>query len=276
MTPILQIDSVQSYNDYFGVESPHPLVSVIDGHEAKPLRFGRKFYHIYTVLLKDADCGTLKYGRSQYDYRRGTMLFIAPGQVMGSEDDGRRTPLAGLIKDYSFFSYNANEGLHLSEQERQTVLACLANIKEELRYPIDKHSKSLIIDNIKLLLDYCVRFYDRQFITREKLNSDILARLETLLDDYFLTGKSATDGLPTVQYCADPLPIAQLPERPPEERNRHICPEAHPAPNARGRQSPRLRPPQVPQRDSLRTGFPLSAALQPLVQEADGDDTEGV
>ena len=222
MTPILQIDSVQSYNDYFGVETPHPLVSVIDGHEAKPLRFGRKFYHIYTVLLKDADCGTLKYGRSQYDYRRGTMLFIAPGQVMGSEDDGRlhqpegwalcfhpeflrRTPLAGLIKDYSFFSYNANEGLHLSEQERQTVLACLANIKEELRYPIDKHSKSLIIDNIKLLLDYCVRFYDRQFITREKLNSDILARLETLLDDYFLTGKSATDGLPTVQYCADRL-----------------------------------------------------------------------
>ena len=131
MNEIMKIDSVQTYNDYFGVETRHPLVSVVDGREAKPLRFGRKLYGIYTVLLKDADCGNLKYGRSMYDYQRGTMLFIAPGQVMGSEDDGklhqpegwalcfhpeflRKTPLAGLIKEYSYFSYNANEALHLS------------------------------------------------------------------------------------------------------------------------------------------------------------------
>ena len=164
----------------------------------------------------------LKYGRSMYDYQRGTMLFIAPGQVMGSEDDGklhqpegwalsfhpellRKTPLAGLIKEYSYFSYNANEALHLSEQERKTVIDCLIKIKEEVQYPIDKHSKSLIIDNIKLLLDYCIRFYDRQFITRENLNCDILARFETLLEDYFNSGRPASEGLPTVQYCADQL-----------------------------------------------------------------------
>ena len=86
-----------------------------------------------------------------------------------------------------------------------TVVDCLTKIKEELQYPVDKHSKSLIADNIKLLLDYCARFYDRQFITRENLNSDILARFETLLDAYFHSGKPATEGLPTVQYCADKL-----------------------------------------------------------------------
>ena len=222
MSELLKIDSVQAYNDYFGVETCNPLVSVIDGHEAKPLRFGRKLYSIYTILLKDTDCGMLKYDRSMYDYQRGTMLFIAPGQVMGSEDDGklhqpegwalsfhpellRKTPLAGLIKEYSYFSYNANEALHLSEQERKTVIDCLIKIKEEVQYPIDKHSKSLIIDNIKLLLDYCIRFYDRQFITRENLNCDILARFETLLEDYFNSGRPASEGLPTVQYCADQL-----------------------------------------------------------------------
>ena len=165
MSDLLKIDSVQAYNDYFGVETRHPLVCVIDAREAKPLHFGRKLYSIYTVLLKDADCGNLKYGRSMYDYQRGTMLFIAPGQVMGSEDDGklhqpegwalcfhpeflRKTPLAGLMKDYSYFSYNANEALHLSEQERRTVIDCLVKIKEELQYPVDKHSKALIADNI--------------------------------------------------------------------------------------------------------------------------------
>lgn len=222
MSEIMKIDSVQTYNDYFGMETRHPLVSVVDGREARPLRFGRKLYGIYAILVKDTDCGTLRYGRSMYDYQRGSMLFIAPGQVMGSEDDGklhqpegwalcfhpeflRKTPLAGLMKNYSYFSYNANEALHLSEQERHTVIDCLTKIKEELRYPIDRHSKSLIADNIKLLLDYCIRFYDRQFITRENLNSDILARFESLLDEYFHSDRPATEGLPTVQYCADKL-----------------------------------------------------------------------
>lgn len=164
----------------------------------------------------------MSYGKSIYDYEKGTVLFAAPGQVMGAEDDGllhqpagwalvfhpellRGTLLAKMMKGYSYFSYNANEALHLSEQERRTVIECVEKIQTELQHPIDKHSKSLIVDNLKLLLDYCVRFYDRQFITRENANHDILSRFENLLDEYFNSDKLAQDGIPSVQYCADKL-----------------------------------------------------------------------
>ena len=173
-------------------------------------------------MLKDTDCGQLKYGRSIYDYQKGAMLFLAPGQVLGSEDDGllhqpegwvlvfhpellRGTPLAHIMRDYSYFSYYANEALHLSGQERKTVIECMERIKEELQYPIDKHSKSLITDNKKLFLDYCTRFYDRQFITRENTNQDTFARFEALLNEYFNSGKPALYGIPSVPYCAEKL-----------------------------------------------------------------------
>lgn len=218
----MKIESIQQYNDYFGVETLHPLVSVIEGRKGKPLRYNMKLYSIFAILIKDTDCGSLKYGRNIYDYQQGAMLFLAPGQVMGSEDDGklhqpegwvlafhpellRGTHLAEMIKSYSYFSYSANEALHLSEQERKTVIECMEKINIELRHPIDKHSKSLIIDNIKLLLDYCVRFYDRQFITRESINNDILTRFEDLLNDYFNSDAPSKEGIPSVQYCADKL-----------------------------------------------------------------------
>lgn len=218
----MKIDSVQQYNDYFGVETLHPLVTVIDGKEGKPLRFCRKFYNIFAILLKDTNCGNLKYGQSVYDYQRGSMLFLAPGQLMGSEDDGqphqpegwvvafhpefiRGTHLANILKEYSYFAYNANEALHLSEQERGTIIMCMQLIRDELAHPVDKHSRALIADKIKMLLDYCIRFYDRQFITRENANNDLLARFESLLEDYFSSGKCAELGLPSVQYCADRL-----------------------------------------------------------------------
>ena len=122
--------------------------------------------------------------------------------------------MASLIKEYSYFSYNANEALHLSGQERRTIIECMEKVRTELQYPIDKHSKSLIIDNIKLLLDYCIRFYDRQFITRENANKDVLTRFESLLDDYFSSDAPAEKGMPTVQYCADKLcPVRQLFQR---------------------------------------------------------------
>lgn len=225
MDNIMTIDSVQQYNDYFGLETDHPLVTVIEGSKGKPLRFCRKLYNVYAILLKDTDCGSLKYGRSIYDYQRGSMLFIAPGQMMGSEDDGlfhqpegwalafhpellRGTPLARMMKDYSYFSYNANEALHLSDKERRTVIECMEKIRSELQAPIDKHSKSLITDNIKLLLDYCIRYYDRQFITRENINNDVIVRLENLLDSYFSSDSLPDKGLPTVQYCADKLCVS--------------------------------------------------------------------
>lgn len=191
MGDITRIDTVQQYCDLFEVEALHPLVSVVNCYEVQPIRHSKKLYNIYAVLLKDTDCGTMNYGRSLYDYEKGSMLFIAPGQVMGSDDDGSLhqpagwalmfhpellcgTSLAHIIKEYSYFSYNANEALHLSEQERKVVIECINNVAEELRHPIDKHSRSLIIDTMKLLLDRCIRFYDRQFITRENANNDLL------------------------------------------------------------------------------------------------------
>lgn len=165
MGDITRIDTVQQYCDLFEVEALHPLVSVVNCYEVQPIRHSKKLYNIYAVLLKDTDCGTMNYGRSLYDYEKGSMLFIAPGQVMGSDDDGslhqpagwalmfhpellRGTSLAHIIKEYSYFSYNANEALHLSEQERKVVIECINNVAEELRHPIDKHSRSLIIDSL--------------------------------------------------------------------------------------------------------------------------------
>ena len=222
MSEITKIDTVQQYCDLFGIEALHPLISIVDCDKMQPIRHGRRLYNLYAVLLKDTECGTMSYGKSIYDYEKGTVLFAAPGQVMGAEDDGllhqpagwalvfhpellRGTPLAKMMKGYSYFSYNANEALHLSEQERRTVIECVEKIQTELQHPIDKHSKSLIVDNLKLLLDYCVRFYDRQFITRENANHDILSRFENLLDEYFNSDKLVQDGIPSVQYCADKL-----------------------------------------------------------------------
>ena len=221
MGDITRIDTVQQYCDLFEVEALHPLVSVVNCYEVQPIRHSKKLYNIYAVLLKDTDCGTMNYGRSLYDYEKGSMLFIAPGQVMGSDDDGslhqpagwalmfhpellRGTSLAHIIKEYSYCSYNANEALHLSEQERKVVIECINNVAEELRHPIDKHSRSLIIDTMKLLLDR-IRFYDRQFITRENANNDLLARFELLLNNYYHSALPTSKGIPTVQYCADQL-----------------------------------------------------------------------
>ncbi|MDO4159038.1 MAG: helix-turn-helix domain-containing protein [Prevotellaceae bacterium] len=222
MEQISKIDTVQKYCDLFGIEAMHPLISVVNCYEQKPIRHSKRLYNIYAVLLKDTECGSMSYGRSLYDYEKGTVLFAAPGQVMGAADDGklhqpagyalvfhpellRGTPLARISKDYSYFSYNANEALHLSENERKTFTECMEKIREELLYPIDKYSRSLIIDTLKLFLDHTIRFYDRQFITRENMNSDLLARFETLLEDYLNSDLPMTKGLPTVQYCADKL-----------------------------------------------------------------------
>lgn len=220
---ITRIDTVQQYCDLFGIEALHPLVSVVNCNEMPPIRHSKRLYNVYAVLLKDTDCGTMAYGRSLYDYEKGTVLFASPGQVMGADDDGRLHQPAGwalvfhpellrgssmaqrAMKDYTYFSYSAGEALHLSEHERKTFTDCMERLQEELKYPTDKHSRSLIIDNVKLLLDHCIRFYDRQFITREPMNNDLLARFERLLDDYYSSKEPVMKGIPTVQYCADKL-----------------------------------------------------------------------
>jgi len=225
MEDILKIESVHHYNSLMGQETLHPLVSVIGLSKAPVRKHVRMNMGVYCIFLKDVKCGDITYGRHLYDYQEGTLVFIGPGQVIGMSDTGetfqpkgrallfhpdliRGTSLGQHIKNYSFFSYESFEALHLSEQERQVVMDCLDKIEFELQHAIDKHSKTLIVTNIELFLNYCVRFYDRQFITRDNVNKGVLEKFEGLLDSYFQSNKPQTLGLPSVAYCADQLHLS--------------------------------------------------------------------
>lgn len=217
---IINLDTVDRYNRFFGLETLHPLVAVIDLKEVKahPTHFTFN-YGLYALFLKQTRCGDLRYGRQSYDYQEGTVTSFAPGQVVEVQMEEGARPLAqGLlfhpdlirgtslgreIKQYSFFAYTSNEALHLSDDEKQIFQDCLCKIRTELEHPIDKHSRRLIVRNIELLLDYCMRFYERQFATRATANKGILMRFEELLDAYFTRNLSQEQGLPTVKYFAD-------------------------------------------------------------------------
>ncbi len=224
MEEILKFDTVSQYNAFNRNETLHPLVSVVDLSKAAPRKLRRMSYGFYVVFLKEIKCGDLKYGISHYDYEEGTLVFLAPGQVIGSPGEELYQPqglalvfhpdflhgtsLARHMNDYTFFSYTTTEALHLSERERQIILDCFSKIKYELEQGVDKHSKRLIATNIELFLNYCVRFYDRQFITRDQSNKGILERLETLLNEFFTSNKPQTVGLPSVAYCAHELNLS--------------------------------------------------------------------
>lgn len=219
---VMHIESACQYNKLLGVETLHPLVSVIDLSKAHPMKHMRHTFGMYVIFLKEVKCGNLIYGRHHYDYQEGTLVCLAPGQVIGVEDNGevyqpkgwalvfhpdliRGTSLGQHIRDYTFFSYEVNEALHLSERERGMVIDCLLKIRHELEHAIDRHSKRLIAINIEMLLDYCLRFYERQFITRSNANRDVLTRFEKLLDDYFSGDRAQREGLPSVKQCAGEL-----------------------------------------------------------------------
>ena len=221
-TKLLNIETISQYNEMLGIETLNPLVSVIDLSTAKPMRHMRHTFSFYVVFLKDEKNCELIYGRQRYDYQKGSVICLAPGQVIGIEDTGevfqpkgwalcfdpeliRGTSLGRNMFEYSFFSYDVNEALHLSDSERRLFVDCLEKIKMELENKIDRLSKRLIATNIELLLDYCLRFYERQFVTREPVNRNILVRFETLLEEYFSGGKAVNKGLPSVKYCASEL-----------------------------------------------------------------------
>lgn len=226
MNDIISFETIQEYNDFLEVETLHPLVNSIDFSDVeKEFTHSLKRYGFYFIFLKDIKCGDLVYGRHTYDYQEGTLVFIAPGQIVGKEDTGeifkmkgwglyfhpdllRGTSLGQHMKDYSFFSYEANESLHMSERERNIIIACFREIREELQHSIDKHSKSIVTANIEVFLNHCMRFYDRQFITRDNVNKDVLSRFEQLLDNYFESDKPQKIGLPLVQYFADQLHLS--------------------------------------------------------------------
>ncbi len=219
METVFKIENISQYNADLNQKTLHPLVTIVDFSTAPPRDWKgapsvRFQYDMYAIFLKDVKCGDIRYGREYYDYQAGTLVFFAPGQVadydMPSEpyqpighglvfhpDLIHGTTLGKMIQDYGFFSYKSNEALHISDDERQVVLDCFDKIYRELKQGVDKHSKKLIVSNIELFLNYCERYYDRQFITREKANNGILANFEEMLNDYFQSEKPQLLGLPS-------------------------------------------------------------------------------
>lgn len=225
MSKVVNFETVDDYNQFNNHETLHPLVSIIDFSKAHPRTGSKMNFNLYCIFLKDVKCGDLKYGRATYDYQQGTLVFVSPGQVLEVENKTdlyqpsghglvfhpdliKGTSLAKAISEYNFFSYNTNEALHLSAKERQLILDLFAIIDNELKQSVDKHSKKLIASNIELFFNYCERFYDRQFITRENVNQGLLEKFEHLLNTYFSSDKPNSVGLPSVAYCADQLNLS--------------------------------------------------------------------
>jgi len=232
MEKVHKFDSVAAYNALNDHDTLHPLVTVIDFSKSKPWNWPggdaksiKVNYGLYCIFLKEIKCGDLKYGCNYYDYQEGSLVFISPGQIVEIEyfepnfqpkgyallfhpDLIHGTALGRHIQDYSFFGYQSHEALHLSKTERQMILEGFSKIQYELSHTIDTHSKKLIVANIELLLGYCVRFYDRQFITRDVVNKGFLEKFEDLLNDYFVSDKPQTIGLPSVAHCAQELNLS--------------------------------------------------------------------
>lgn len=219
---VFQADSIESYNRYFGFETRHPLVSIVRFDDSVHQPSHCMHFGFYALFIKKTTGCRINYGKTVYDFDDETVVSFAPGQTVGIHrvEDGpapeavgllfhpdflNRTALARTIHRYSFFSYASNEALHLSTEERLILQDYMDKIARELQHPIDKFSKSLIISNIEVMLNYCMRFYERQFVTREELNNDALARFENLLDNYLQSGKGINEGIPTVKYFADKI-----------------------------------------------------------------------
>ncbi|WP_266364655.1 helix-turn-helix domain-containing protein [Tellurirhabdus rosea] len=218
-------DTIRKYSETFNNRTLHPLINLVHLDKAGPLKRTRFRLDFYAVIIKETNCGDLRYGNQYYDYSEGTVVFIGPGQVMGSEPEGelhqpygkalifhpdliKGTSLGRQIYEYSFFSYQSNEALHLSDAERATLDNCFGNITAEISQTIDRHSKKLLVANLELLLKYCSRFYDRQFITREHVNHGIIGQFEEELKEYLWSDKLKTNGLPGVAYFADALNLS--------------------------------------------------------------------
>ncbi|WP_372489940.1 helix-turn-helix domain-containing protein [Chitinophaga sedimenti] len=221
--------SLSDMHQAFGLPAPaHPLISLIDGATNRLVVSQLPYTHVlhfYKISYKPALGGKLKYGQGYYDFDEGGLLFAAPNQVIGNHghtsdevcsqytllihpDFFWNYPLAKKIKQYGFFSYATNETLHLSEKEKETIMAIFKNIEEELNSRIDDFSQDVLISQIELLLNYANRFYKRQFITRKAVSNDLLQKLDDILDEYFNSDLSAKQGIPTVQYLSDRLNIS--------------------------------------------------------------------
>lgn len=217
---LVKLDSIDVYNKMYGLPTRHPLIAVVDLKEAtRAVNNVTISYGLYALFLKNGVNCSLKYGRRNYDFQEGTVVSFSPGQVvdvnmaqtvLGPDVLGvvfhpdliYGTPLASKIQSFSFFDYTEMEALHLSDDERALFLRCLEQLRSEIEHPVDGHSAALLAANLQVLLEYMHRFYDRQFITRHKVNSEILDRFQQQLRSYFSSGECRS-GLPGVGYFAD-------------------------------------------------------------------------
>ena len=218
-------DSIKKYCQTFNNPTLHPLIGMVDLDKSDLIQRCKFRIDFYAIIIKDSRCGDLRYGLNYYDYEEGTIVFFGPGQIGASEPEGEwhqpygkalifhpdllhGTHLAKHIHEYSFFGYDSYEALHVSEKERALVDLCFANVETEIQQNIDKHSKQIIVANLELLLKYCSRFYDRQFITREVVHHDLLTQFENRLNTYIFGEKLGIDGLPSVAYFAEKLNVS--------------------------------------------------------------------
>lgn len=217
--PIVAVDSIDAYNKLFGLTTVHPLVTVLDMKKAtKAVNHILMNYGVFAIFLKKGINCRIMYGCQPYDYQEGSIVTFRPGQLIGVEMDTVEvapdvvgllfhpdliygTPLASRIGEYNFFDYSVREALHLSMDERNVFLECLDRIRREIESPVDRHTAEIVASHIQVLLDYLTRFYERQFITRHKVNSDILCSFEKELKRYYTSG-TAADGIPSVAYFA--------------------------------------------------------------------------
>ncbi|WP_347053369.1 helix-turn-helix domain-containing protein [Flavobacterium olei] len=220
-----KFDSLTDFHKALGLPKPlHPLVSVINLEDVNvvPEELSERMILNYYKIAYKTSVATVKYGQSYYDFSEGGLIFTAPNQLFESPDEIKRSgyvllihpdfllsyPLATKIKDYGYFSYSTNEALHLSDKEKNIILSIFDIILDELNSRIDDFSQDVIISQIELLLNYCSRFYKRQFITRKTVNSGLLENLEVILEDYFNNHQTSTHGIPTVRYLADLLNLS--------------------------------------------------------------------
>lgn len=224
----ITINSVSELHRTMGLPKPlHPLISLINMDEVKPSNYTEEVHfslNFYGVSLKRNLSGKLKYGQNYYDFDEGVLAMKAPNQIVSVGNDANfkvsgwwlvihsdfilNYPLGKIIKEYGFFSYAVNEALHLSDKEEKMLEGIFKNIEQEYQTSIDQFSQDVIIAHIELLLNYCNRFYNRQFITRKKVNNDLLSKMETLLDEYFNNDEMLEQGLPNVQYFSDHLHVS--------------------------------------------------------------------
>ncbi|OSY86924.1 hypothetical protein WH52_14165 [Tenacibaculum holothuriorum] len=226
MKEIIHIKSITEINKTFGLPAPkHPLITVMWAKDFPDFSqyYGVKYNSdLFSISLKDGIEGVLGYGRNNYDFEDGTMIFSKPNQVLSIEEKTvaedakgwsiifhpdliRKSELGKNINTYSFFDYEVHEALHLSEDEKATLTDLVKKIELEINQNIDKHSQKLINSTLELILDYCNRYYDRQFYVRTNLHQDHVTEFENLLRTYFTSEKPSTLGLPSVKYCGEQL-----------------------------------------------------------------------